>query len=131
MSYQFMQLGAIARQEALAPLRMHGLQTGDDVILFWLADQSRMTLEDMRIGLDMPPHQFNALIDRLDSAKMLESQADETDGTIHLFLSAIALNVLQDIHKNLKTLDKELTAELSAHKTKKLKKLLSKISNLF
>lgn len=126
-----MQLGAIARQEALAPLRTLGLQTGDDVILFWLADQSRMTLEEMREGLNMPPHQFNALIDRLDGAKMLESQADETDGTIHLFLSANALDLLQAIHKNLKALDKELTAGLSAHKAKKLKKLLSKVSNLF
>lgn len=126
-----MQLGAIARQEALAPLRENGLLPGDDVVLFWLADLSRLTLEEMRQGLNMPPEQFNALIDRLDRAHMLESQTDETDGTIHLFLSNTGLDLLNTIHKNLKALDKEFTAELSEHKTKKLKKLLSKISNLF
>jgi DNA-binding MarR family transcriptional regulator len=131
LSYQLMQLGAIARQEALAPLRENGLLPGDDVVLFWLADQSRLTLEEMRQGLNMPPEQFNALIDRLDRAHMLESQTDEADDTTHLFLSNTGLDLLNTIHKNLKALDKEFTAALSEHKTKKLKKLLSKISNLF
>lgn len=126
-----MQLGAIARQEAMAPLRSNGLHAGDDAVLFWLADQSRLSLEEMREGLNLPPHHFNALIDRLDSAQMLENQTDEADGTIHLFLSSKAFDLLNHIHANLKALDAEFTARLSEQKTKKLQKLLSKISNLF
>jgi DNA-binding MarR family transcriptional regulator len=131
LSYQLMQLGAIARQEALVPLHAQGLQVGDDAVLFWLADQSRLTLEEMRQGLNLPPEQFNALIDRLDRAQILESQTDEADGALHIFLSAKGLELLQTIHKNFKSLDAELTNALSTHKAKKLKKLLSKINNLF
>ncbi|MCF4099570.1 MarR family winged helix-turn-helix transcriptional regulator [Maritalea mediterranea] len=131
LSYQLMQLGAIARQESLAPLRDKGLQIGDDAVLFWLADRSRVTLEEMREGLNLPPEQFNALIDRLDGTQMLESQTDEIDGTIHLFLSVTGLELLSQIHSRLKALDKDFTAELSDHKAKKLKKLLAKINDLF
>lgn len=131
LSYQLMQLGAIARQEALAPLAKQGLLVGDDAVLFWLADQSRLTLEHMRQELNLPPEQFNALINRLDRAHLLESQTDEADRTHHIFLSSKGTDLLQDVHKNLKSLDKEFTSPLSAHKSKKFKKLLSKINNLF
>lgn len=131
LSYQLMQLGAIARQEALAPLSTQGLLIGDDAVLFWLADQSRLTLEEMRQELNLPPEQFNALIYRLDRAHILDSQTDEADGTLHIFLSAKGLELLHAVHKNLKSLDNEFTSSLSAHKSKKLRKLLSKINNLF
>lgn len=128
--YNLIDAGHLARHAMLRPLLEHGLEPGDDAILFALSDPEGITKNDLCQLTGLKSGLLDMRLDRLSDAGVLELINMGEQNLSGARLSEKGVNILDILSANWQQLDGALLGELGKKDRKKLRKILRRFIKL-
>ncbi len=128
--YRLIEAGQLARRALLVPLNEHGLEPGDDALLFFLHEQVSATEADLAAAFDAEPMALRHRIARLCDRELVARQVTRTDLPSRLALTESGDRVRARLAGYWDELETALTAELSPKRRRRLRRTLGRFSML-
>lgn len=128
--YQLIDAGHLARQSMLVPLQDHGLEPGDDALLFCLSNPNGETEKALRRLTGLGIAALDARLTRLMKMGILERRSMGNKLRPGARLNDRGLQIAEMLGANWQQLDDALLGELDDKNRKKLRKILKRFVTL-
>ena len=128
--YRLINAGHIARQAMLVPLQTHGLEAGDDAMLFGLSKPKGATENHLRQLTGLGIVALDARLDRLAKLGILERLAIGNKLLPGARLTAKGTDIARIVTANWQQVDEALIGELNDKDRKQLRRILKRFITL-
>ncbi len=128
--YRLIEAGHLARQRMLTPLYEHGLEPGDDAVLFAITEPAGMTEMDLKAITGLDGVALDMRLIRLEAAGILDRCAVGPHLAPGARLTERGRAVADTLEGQWQQLEEALTGELAAKDRKALRKMLKRFVKL-
>ncbi|MEM0908173.1 MAG: MarR family transcriptional regulator [Pseudomonadota bacterium] len=127
-THRLAQAAKAQRARAGAHLSALGLHPGQEVVLKALADKDGLTMSVLASQLGVQPPTVTKMVTRLAAYGLVVRQTSPTDGRLaRVFLTPSGRDLIADVDKMWKRLEKEALAGFDEKDKKRLRKALRKV----
>ena len=131
MLYRLVEVGQLARRALLAPLAAHGLEPGDDALLFFLADNINVTGADLAAALDIADGPvLRARLSRLCDGNLVARRSTRPDLPSILELTETGRRLRDTLAAHWDGVEDALVAGMKKKARKKLRRRLGDFADL-
>ena len=123
--YRLIEAGLLARRALAAPLAAHGLEVGDDAVLFLLHTSGGATVEELTTGLGLGPDGLDARLFRMLAQGLIVRRAVGPDAVAGLALTDAGETLHAALADHWAALEASLTEGLPKKSRKRLKHALT------
>ncbi len=132
VSYRLVQAAKAYRQRSSNVLAQVGLHPGQDQVLKALSENDGQTMGSLASALSVQPPTITKMIGRLSAQGLLERRQSESDArSSSVFLTDQGRELMEDLDRRLKQMDKLALKGLDDKDRKRLRKALRRVERNF